>query len=110
MADRVGAPVAETVPDAAGVVLGLLGMGNGADELGTMTVAEELGTTTAEELGTTTAVEAVVTAACVELLTGGAGAEVAGFGAAEVVLPKLAGRVMPLAAAQSAGVSPWNSD
>lgn len=95
--EPVGPPVAEIVPDAAGVVVGLFGIGNGAEELGTTTGAEELGTTTGVE-------PEVVTAACVELVRGAA--EVAGFGAAEVVLPKSAGRVMPLAAAQSAGVSP----
>lgn len=86
--EPVGARVAETVPDAAGVVVDLLGTGNGA--------ADELGLTTAEEL--------VVTAAGVELLWGAA--ETVGFGAAADVLPKSAGRVMPLARAHWAGVSP----
>lgn len=84
------------VPDAAGVVVALLGSGNGAaEELGTTTAAEVLGATAAEEL--------VVTATGVELLRGRA--EETGFGAGAAVL-KLAGRVMPLAAAQLAGESP----
>lgn len=89
VAEPAGAPVAEIVPEAAGVVVALLGIGNGA--------AEELGTITAEVL--------VVTSTGVEVLTTEAGA--VGFGAAEVVLPKLAGRVIPLAAAQSLGESPY---
>lgn len=106
VAEPVGTPAVEIVPDAAGVVVGFFGIGNGAEELWTTTGTEELGTTTgAEELGTTIGVEPeVVTAACVELVRGAA--EVAGFGAAEDVLPKFAGRVTPLAAAHSAGVSP----
>lgn len=76
------------MPDAAGVVIGLLGIGNGA----------------AEELGPTTAAELVVTAAGLELLTGAA--ELVGFGAAADVLPKLAGRVTPLSRAHLAGESP----
>lgn len=88
--------MAEIVPEAAGVVVALLGIGNGAEE--------ELGTTTAVEVGTTTAEVLVVTSTRAELETGRA--EVAGFGAGEVVLPKSVGRVMPLAAAHSTGVSP----
>lgn len=79
--EPVGAPVAETVPDAAGVVVGLLGIGKGA--------ADEVGRTTADEL--------VVTAAGEELLVGAA--EAVGFGAGADVLPKSAGRVMPLSRA-----------
>lgn len=96
--EPVGPPAAEIVPDAAGVVVALLGIGNGAaEELGTMTAGEELGTTAADVL--------VVTAAGLELLMGAA--EAVGFGAAADVLPKSAGRVTPLAAAHLAGVSPY---
>lgn len=105
--EPVGAPVPEIVPDAAGAVFILLGIGNGTDEeLGTMTAAEKLGAMiVVEELGTTCDEEMVVAAGDVDLRNGAT--VVVDIEAVEVVLPKSFGRVIPLAAAQSKGESPY---